>query len=132
VLGGRRERMRQIKFRGKRIDNAEWVYGQYFSFKNSNDNENWIEHYIRNSQDEDIEVDEDTIGQYIGLKDKNRKEIYEGDLFNYGQYLKCEVHYRIGAYWFKNELFGLIGVIAKVYPESLEIIGNIHDNKEKL
>ncbi|EPR12378.1 YopX family protein [Ruminiclostridium papyrosolvens] len=69
--------MREIKFRGKRIDNGEWVYGylvkQFGVFKiyddSSEDFGNWIH-----------EVDPETVGQYTGLHDKNGREIYEGDI----------------------------------------------------
>ena len=66
--------MREIKFRGKRIDNDEWVVGFAFSRY-----ENCDYRWFINFDFEKFEVIPETIGQYTGLQDKNGAEIYEGD-----------------------------------------------------
>lgn len=69
---------REIKFRGKRVDNGEWVYGFY---RQCTIYKNGVSEF----------VDESTVGQYTGLKDKNGTEIYEGDIvrvLDWGYFIK--------------------------------------------
>ena len=66
--------MREIKFRGKRLDNGEWIEGDLLRM-----NDHWF--IFPDPAPEGIdkyEVDPATVGQYTGLKDEHGKEIYEG------------------------------------------------------
>jgi uncharacterized phage protein (TIGR01671 family) len=71
-------KMREIKFRGKRIDNGEWVYG-YFT-RNDESGRCYITTQSKTGGAHPWEVDPATVGQYTGINDKNGREIYEGDI----------------------------------------------------
>ena len=120
--------MREIKFRGKRVDNGEWVYGYYIVAGG-------IPFISTFGVREPIAVIPETLEQYTGLKDKNGKEIYEGDILNYhytqydGNGCNATVIWQTSGFMLKNNNNGYLGNI-EVFenkPLKYEVIGNIHE-----
>jgi len=134
--------MREIKFRGKRIDNGEWVYGAFVPDAletPDNDLTTWgfIRRYNRDiGKMETIEVARESVGQYTGLCDKNGKEIYERDVLLWGDdNRQNQVVFSQGS--FQMQRYGGLAPLRYhnlVNSEAMnaEVIGNIHDNPELL
>ena len=159
--------MREIKFRGKRIDNGEWVYG-YLLYKKTLLGETAliVEKFIStidfadDKEERGIVIDADlaesgwkqidpkTVGQYTGLKDKNGKEIYEGDIvrftrknvFNAKGLIIGVIEYHPDrlAYIVSNCIVRQPDGEKEKWDytflseDGLEVIGNIYDNPELL
>lgn len=123
----------EILFRGKRTENGEWKYG--------------LPHYNLDNEIEFItvpgkiypncfKVDPDTVGQFISVLDKNKMQIFDGDIVRtkYGRICKVV--------WFAPQLcwdlypFESKSKAPDTYDlfksENLEVIGNIYDNPEIL
>lgn len=134
--------MREIEFRGKRIDDCEWVYGSLIR------SDEWYgeirekpKYYIchftttfehdRCYKDSD-EVSPETVGQYTGLKDKNGTKIFEGD--NLKSKHNADLY---NVYW-EDSRFLIEDVWGnRIKPTQTaikhfecEIVGNIYDNPE--
>lgn len=133
--------MRTINFRGKRVDDGGWVYGDFCNYKFDGMDETipciHIGNlgYIKNAF---YQVDPNTVGQVSGLLDKNGKEIYEHDIVRYYDDIKDElvnshVIYHKESCSFcvaPTELCGdYIGLTA--YWQ-FEVLGNIFDNPDLL
>lgn len=114
--------MRKILFRGKRLDNKEWVHGHYatktytsgcFGFERPTINGHLI--------------DSNTIGQYTGLVDQNGKMIFEGDIVRHGGknfIVKWINQYARFAGWEEGAIF------CSFLLDKSVVIGNIYENPE--
>lgn len=145
--------MREILFRGKSIvsdspsDPGYWRYGSLINRTYCYDDYTWDTLYILKSTDSDMdettEVWPETVGQYTGTHDKNRRNIFEGDIVKTKYGRLCKV------IWFESKresCWDLEPVDTQeniwhtqapdVYdlwkPDNLEVVGNIHDSPELL
>lgn len=130
---------REILFRGKRIDNGEWVYGYFFTKvqfpKLATEREYY---YIKpfggdSNSWSHFEIDPATVGQYTNLIDKNGKKIFEGDVMEfdaYGLHYKGKVFFDEGAFCVTcNHPTASTFLIIALYHDAI-CVGNIHDNPE--
>ena len=144
--------MREILFRGKRVEDGEWVYGAYYGLCRitNKDSDVGYAHLMRQSNDEPLyRVDPETVGQYTDLTDKNGKKIFEGDIVEledryYDIKWRAIVEFGNpnGNYSWGWQLRPLgkvdinTDILCWVEMEEAgaycEVIGNIHDNPELL
>ena len=140
--------MRTIKFRGK-TDSGKWCFGY---FLHDGQRGRFV---ITDGLLEINRVNPDTVGQYTGLKDKNGKEIYEGDVLRSDTYpFSCIEDKQIDNYYeiigwsdeaasfcmvtAKNPKSSVMGIsdgitdsISQKMMKDFEVIGNVHDDEWK-
>lgn len=132
--------MRKILFRGKRMDDGEWVEGYLVKAVGG---ECMIlpvttEHCGGAEFSEGYHCDPTTVGQYTGLKDKNGKRIFEGDICRNtrtGEIVSVKWHGTMAGYvWDKRRADGFLFDFGELFRacDKYEVIGNIHDNPEML
>ena len=121
--------MREILFRGKPLGNlhGKFIYG---SLGVIDTDLCAIYHCFEFKDDEMQLVDLGTVGQYIGLTDKNGKKIFEGDIVKYKNSSPCQIAYIDSQFvmMWKN----CYRNFERVYDDEIEVISNIHDNPELL
>jgi hypothetical protein len=116
-----------VKFNGNNMFSGDWIYGALIYNNDPHTVEDVIaDAYIREplrNLANPIEIDTKTIGQYTGLKDKNGKEIYEGDICLDIDGIRRVVRYLDGSWswqYYENP------------QDHWEVIGNIYENPELL
>lgn len=134
--------MREILFRGKPIHDRstlEWIEGGI----KTKDGRAFIIGMSSKMRVEAMEVSPDTVGQYTGLTDKNGQKIFEGDILRGWSSLR-EKYYYVGPVEYGEFNCSCCDGVYGWYIRNgdirvfdggnsgLEVIGNIHDNKELL
>lgn len=138
---------REIKFRGKNKVTNEWIYGGYYKhlkrmpcpIGDSIKDDDYIS-LISTSGFSDwnmlrpveyFAVDEKTVGQYTGLKDKKGIEIYEGDIVKVNK-SELIVVYELDGFVLNKKDGSSNMRLHLSCAQDCEVIGNVHDNKELL
>ncbi|HCB89075.1 MAG TPA: hypothetical protein DEP71_07320 [Porphyromonadaceae bacterium] len=131
------------KFKGIRVDNGEWVYGDlvhYFFIKNGERAD-----YVSIGVDLDFyDVIPETVCQFTTLKDKNGVEIYRDDKFQYRKHKGYLLDDFIGVVKFKDGCFGYesnrdrlftpfseFDELKEDFLDHIEVVGNVHDKQQQ-
>lgn len=136
--------MREILFRGKRVDNDEWITGNYvkagYHWHKYGKHEDWIvTSAIQNGGFINIcgrgAVIPETVGQFTGLTDKNGKKIFEGDIVKHSGIvgvIRFDMFFATFLIFEDKDHAERLENTKRYGEYELQVIGNIYDNKELL
>lgn len=129
--------MREILFRGKRVDNGEWLFGDLRHIFHGEyrthivDNSNGLNNSVCG-----LEVVPATVGQFTGLTDRNGVKIFEGDVIEYtdgcNDWLGAVKYDSDDAQFVVRFIGGDVESFDNLYSGDCEVLGNIYDNPELL
>lgn len=128
--------MREILFRGKRIDNGEWVEGSFVYWPEEDEVDTIVNFdnvdFPGNVFGDHVEVHRETVGQFTGMFDAGGKKIFEGDIMTTAV---GGLKINTGVVEFSDGAFGLRCISGDALflcfvAGSFMVIGNIHDNPE--
>ncbi len=126
--------MRQIIFRGKCVESGEWVEGDVIHGVNLKKDKMYILPLVKNlayvkhcDPIDGVEILHETVSQFTGMVDKNKKQIFENDICKQEQWSCGFVRFDYG--WAID--YGTHSHdMPQYYCDYLEIIGNKFDNAE--
>ena len=127
--------MREILYRGARMEDGKFVYGSLVFVKENDKSENELPHIVISYGPDTFdwfEVEPETVGQYTGIDDREGEKIFEGDIFKIGAENNIyTVRFDYGCFLaYEDDV--QVGILAELATMFVKVIGNIHDNKELL
>ena len=122
---------REILFRGKRLDNGQWVEGNV-QVPNKETLHVFNKWFMWDEKNIQRQVDPETVGQFTGMTDKKGKKLFEGDVYSMGEknilyVVIFDKSQFIGKQVGNRSLAGL-----EYWKSDIEIVGSVHDNPELL
>lgn len=112
--------MREIKYRGKCAYTNKWKYSD----------EMGLNHFFNGFVSNNLVPD--SCCQYTGIKDKNGREIYEGDIFKAEWEFIYIIDFLDGSYWLKDITDCSRNYLKSDRMEFFDLIGDIYENPELL
>ena len=117
--------MREILFRAKRLTDRKWTYGDFTEVVGD------CPRILSNENATMYAVAPETVGQYTGLKDKNGKKIFEGDIVRNPETSDVgEIYFDTNTATFAIKFSSFIVNFCDYNNSDVEVICNIYDNPE--